>query len=399
MEKVKYLIIGNGITGLSAAEQIRKNDPKGRVLIVSEENLPTYYRVKLSHYISKDFDRDSLLVHDLKWYEDRDIELLLSSRVEQIDFKNKRVITQRTSVGYDKLLLANGSSPFIPPAKGQEKEGVFSLRTIQDLERIQAYLSNVEEVAIVGGGILGLEAAWAVNELGKKVSIIEFAPYLMNRQLDEPLSRELEQILKENDFEINLGVGASVINGTKKVESIELSDGRKFNCRAIIYSCGIRSNTGLFKDTPLKVERGVVVNNKFETSIEDVYAAGDVAQLNGITLGLWIAGMAQGKIAGANMSGESKEYVLEMPSTIFQISDWRIFSTGKISNDMTSLESQVERGKLKLFFENDVLKGGVLINHDKLMAPLKGLVKKEPQCKVHLEKGMNALEIVNKLLK
>lgn len=399
MEKVKYLIIGNGITGLSAAEQIRKIDSKGSMLIISQEDLPTYYRVKLSHYISKTFERDSLLVHDLKWYEDRNIELSLSNRVQEIDFNNKRVITKTGSVSYEKLLLANGSSPFMPPAKGQEKEGVFSLRTVQDLEKIQAYLANVNEVAIVGGGLLGLEAAWAVHELGKKVSIIEFAPFLMNRQLDEPLSQELKKMLQDNNFEINLGVGAATIKGAKKVESIELTDGRQLNCKAILYSCGIRSNTGLFNNTSLKVERGVVVNNKFETSIQDVYAAGDVAQTNGITLGLWTAGMAQGKIAGANMAGEPSEYVLEMPSTIFQVNNWRIFSTGKIANEMESIESPVEKGKLKLFFENGVLRGGVLINHNKLMASLKALVKQEPQCQTYLEKGISALDMINELLK
>jgi len=397
MEKIDYLIIGNGITGLSAAQEIRKRDGKGKVMMISSEDMPTYYRVKLSHYISKTFERDALLVHDWKWYEDRHIELLLSNPVEQIDFQNNKVTTQKGTFRYEKVLLANGSHPFIPPAKGLEHEGVFTLRTINDLERIQNYLSGVESVAVVGGGILGLEAAWAIHELGKEVSIIEYAPFLMNRQLDEPVSRDLEKMLSNNGFTMYLGAGASVISGNKKVEKIQLTDERVLQADAVLYSCGIRSNTELFKGTPLSVERGVVVNPTFETSIDDVYAAGDVAQINGITLGLWTAGMAQGKTAGANMAGENVTYDLEMPSTLFHINDWNIFSTGRVSGEFQTIEQRVEEGRVKLFLDKGRLQGGVLVNTNKWMPTLKKAVKNEPDCNTWLDKKMNADELLEVL--
>src|SRR6056297_1545717 len=392
MEKFDYLIIGNGITGLSAAQEIRKRDGKGTIMMVSSEDLPTYYRVKLSHYISKTFERDSLLVHNWKWYEDRQIELMLSNEVEQIDFSNKHVQSKKGTIQYDKLMLANGSHPFIPPAKGLELEGVLSLRTLHDLEYIQSYLSGVEKVAVVGGGILGLEAAWAIHELGKEVAVIEYAPFLMNRQLDEPISRDLETMLSNNGFSMYLGAGASVISGDKKVEKLELTDGRVFQTDAVLYSYGIRSNTDLFIGTPLSIERGIVVDDKFESSITDVYAAGDVAQVNGITLGLWTAGMAQGKIAGANMAGENTSYQLEMPSTVFQINDWKIFSTGRISGELHTIESPIENGRLKLFFDNGCLQGGVLLNNNRWMPALKKAVKAEPDCKQWLDQRMKASE-------
>lgn len=397
MEKTDYLIIGNGITGLSAAQEIRKHDGKGRILIISQEEIPTYYRVKLSHFISKEFERESLLVHDWKWYEDRQIELLLSNEVEQIDFSNKQVQSKKGTFQYEKLLLSNGSHPFVPPAKGLELEGVFTLRTVNDLERLQAYLSGVEKVAVVGGGILGLEAAWAIHELGKEVAIIEFAPFLMNRQLDEPISRDLEKMLSSNGFTMYLGAGASVISGDIKVEKIQLTDERVLTADAVLYSAGIRSNIDLFKGSPLSVERGVVVGSTFETSIADVYAAGDVAQINGITLGLWTAGMAQGKIAGANMAGQKEIYNLEMPSTVFQINDWRIFSTGKISGELSHIESNVEDGRLKLFFDKGRLQGGILLNNNKWMPTLKKVVKNEPDCAQWLDKQIKASDLLEVL--
>ncbi|HPF16363.1 MAG TPA: FAD-dependent oxidoreductase [Thermotogota bacterium] len=397
MDTIKYLIVGNGITGLSAAEEIRKTDGKGSILMISMEEMHTYYRVKLSHYISKEFDRQSLLVHDAKWYDERQIDLLLSTAVEEIDFRNREVKTSKGSIKYQKLLLSNGSSPFVPPAKGQELEGVFSLRTINDLERIQNYFSDIQSVAVVGGGLLGLEAAWAIHELGKKVHIIEFAPFLMNRQLDEPLARELETMLVQAGMTMYLGAGASEILGDGKVQSIRLTDSRELDAQAILYSCGIRSNIRLFQGTPLNVERGVVVNSKLETSISEVYAAGDVAQINGMTLGLWTAGMAQGKVAGANMAGEYRPYELEMPSTLFQINDWKIFSTGKISGELETLESVIENGKLKLFFNKGILQGGVLMNHSQWMPFLKKAVKNEPDCHQWLNEKVTAVEILEQL--
>ena len=399
MENIKYLIIGNGITGLSAAEEIRKADPDGRIVICSEETISTYYRVKLSHFISKVFEEKELLLHDDNWYEDRNIELFLDKHVDKIDFSSKTVFTSDLEFRYEKLLLANGSHPFIPPAEGQEKEGVFSLRSIKDLETIQAYLSNVEKVAVVGGGILGLEVVQSVHALGKKVQVIEFAPYLMARQLDEKLSKEFEKKLEAEGIEMYLGTGAKVIEGKGHVEKVRLSDGREVETQAMIFSCGIRSNIGLFKDTALKTERAVVVNNRLETSIQDVYAAGDVAQIDGFTLGLWTAGMAQGKVAGKNMAGLNAEYTLEMPSTMFQFNDEKIFSTGKIGNDFVTVETEIDKGKMKLFFDDGKLVGGVLINNAKYIMPLKKFVKAEVDCSSLLEKELSAVEIMEALKK
>jgi nitrite reductase (NADH) large subunit len=238
-----------------------------------------------------------------------------------------------------------------------------------------------------------------VQELGKKVQIIEFAPYLMGRQLDEVLSREFEAKLKAEGFEMYLGAGAKVIDGEDKVERILLTDGREVDTQAMIFSCGIRSNIALFKDTELKVDRAVVVNNRFETSLEGVYAAGDVAQINGFTLALWTAGMAQGKIAGKNMAGLNEMYTLEMPSTLFQFKKEKIFSTGKINNDLNSLESEIDGGKLKLFFDEDKLVGGVLMNNANYIMALKKSVKEEVDCSELLKSELSAVALIEELRK
>jgi len=193
---INYVIVGNGIAGLSAAEAICKNDENGRITIISAENYVTYYRVKLTHFISKDFSDDELFIHNDQWYKDRNIDLYLGKMVNKINTNlNEIELSDGTKIKYDKLLLANGSKPFIPPIKGSEKEGVFALRTIEDLKKEQSYFKNCDSVTVIGGGLLGLEAAWAIRKLNKVVNVVEFFSHLLPRQLDEALSNENVKLL------------------------------------------------------------------------------------------------------------------------------------------------------------------------------------------------------------
>ena len=183
MDKCEYLIVGNGIAGLAAAREIRKNDETGSITMVSSEPYLTYYRVKLTEYLSKDFQDEELLVNKEKWYEDKNINVIVNKIVEEIDTEgNKIKIDDGSEIQYNKLLLAMGSRPFIPPIAGKYKNGVLALRTLKDLRYIQNYFSNCQTITIIGGGLLGLEAAYSAKKLNKKVNIIEFSPYLLNRQ-------------------------------------------------------------------------------------------------------------------------------------------------------------------------------------------------------------------------
>jgi len=401
MKAYTYVIAGNGITGLSAAEEIRKNDPEGSILMISRERHLTYYRVKLSHYINEDFKDSDILLHEKKWYEDRKIDVLLESEIQKIDFKESVVILDAEKIKYQKLLLATGSSPFVPPAKGLNQTGVFSFRTLDDLRTVQHYFRKVDRVAVVGGGILGVEAAWAVHELGKSVQIVEFVPHLLNRQLDDELSDEFASRLEKEGVEIYTGAGAEEIKGEEHVESVKVSDGREFKTDAVLFSCGIRSNTGLAKDSLVEVSRGIVVDNRMKTSVANVYAAGDVAELNGVTLGLWTAGMAQGKVAGKNMAGVRTEYQLEKPATMLNLNDIRIFSVGNASSELFALETPTGRddGKIKLFFQEERLAGGVLVSDTRYMLDLKRAVFENRDCSEFIDQQMNALEIIEAIKK
>ena len=160
----------------------RKENQTASIIIISQEDYLTYYRMKLSHSISKEVTMKDLLVHGEDWYDERAIQVLLGKRAEQIDTENKCVILEDgKQIPYDKLLIANGSTPFMPSLPGIEKQGIYSLRTFKNLKDIQNYLRDCREVAVVGGGLLGIEAAWALKDRGLKVHIIQHTGYLLGR--------------------------------------------------------------------------------------------------------------------------------------------------------------------------------------------------------------------------
>ena len=312
MEMTKYLIIGNGMAGLAGAREIRKNDETGNITMVSNEASLTYYRTKLTEYISKDFIDEELLVSKESWYKDKNISVILRKIVEDINIKNDTIrLDDGKEIQYEKLLIATGSRPFIPPIRGKFKEGVFALRSIKDLHYIQEYLKGCKEVTVIGGGLLGLEAAWSLKELGKKVTIVEFAPYLLPRQLDKEISKRLEKQLIEEGFTFYLDSQAKEILGQGKADGIKLNKDKEYKTDAILISSGIRPNLDLVRETHIEFDKGILVNEKMKTNIGNIYAAGDVVEVNGMVLGLWTASNEQGRVAGANMANKDLEYILD----------------------------------------------------------------------------------------
>ncbi len=393
---MKYVIIGNGIAGLSAAEEIRKRDSNGIITMISAEEYLTYYRVKLSHFINKiDFTLNDLLIHKKTWYDERNIDLLLNTKIINIDANKKRIIADDgKSIEYDKLLIANGSSTFIPPILGVGKRGVYALRTIDDLKEIQSYLKGCSTVSVIGGGLLGLEAAWALQKLNKEINIIEFFPYLLPRQLDEELGNYLKSQLEKQGFKFYLDAIANEIQGDGEVNNIKLKDGRDVKSDAVLISAGIRPNTTIVGGTFLKTDKGIVVNKYMKTNINDIFAAGDVAQYNGAVMGLWSSAIEQGKIAGANMVGDKKEYSLPEAATMLSIGDIKMFSVGKVNDTQRSITIKSEDHMHKLFIDNGKLVGGVLFGDIKKMIALKKAVNKNKDISNYINKGLKGEEIL-----
>lgn len=394
MEKTKYLIIGNGIAGLAAAREIRNNDEVSSITIVSSESTLTYYRTKLTEYLSKEFSDEDLLVSKKAWYKDKNIDVVLSKIVENINIENNTVrLDDSKEIEYEKLLIATGSRPFIPPITGKFKKGVFALRTIKDVHYIQGYLKDCKDVTVIGGGLLGLEAAWSLKKLGKKVTIVEFAPYLLPRQLDKEISKKLEEKLIEEGFTIYVDSQAKEILGEGKADAIKLNKDIEFKTDAVLISSGIRPNLDLVRDTPISYDKGIIVDKNLKTNIENIYAAGDVAEIDGMILGLWPASNEQGKIAGGNMAGKDLEYIQPKIFTNLQIGNIKLFSAGEINDFDSVYEYKDKEIHHKVFVKENRIQGAILFGDLKEMNNLRNAVISKIDIEEYIEDGIKFTKI------
>lgn len=391
MDKVKYLIIGNGIAGLAAAKEIRNNDNDGSIIMISNEPYLTYYRIRLTELLYKNFQDEELLINKKSWYEEKNINILLGKIVESLDIDNNRVrLDDGTEIGYEKLLLATGSRPFIPPIAGKYKQGVLALRTLNDLKYIRKYFDQCEDITIIGGGLLGLEAAWALKMLDKNVTIVEFASHLLPRQLDEEISNKLKDKLIEEGFNIYLSSSAEEILGENVANGIRLNNGKEIKTDGILFSVGIRPNIEIIRDTKIKINKGILVDNNLKTNMDNIYAAGDVAEISSTIIGLWMPSNEQGKVAGANMSGKSIEYRLPDLFTSLQIGNIKLFSVGDINNydEVYKYEDEDNSIYHKLFITDGKLTGGILFGNTKDMGKLKKAVVEKIDIETYLENGL-----------
>jgi len=363
-----YLIIGNGIAGTTAAEHIRKQDDKGSITIVADEGLAFYNRMKLNELISGEMPEQKLMMKKDEWYKEQRIDLKLKTRIESAEPAEKVVVTKdNKKLPYDRLLIAAGSHSFIPPMKGADKTGVFALRSVQDARDISTWAKGIQEVVLIGGGLLGLEAGNALRKLGKKVMVVEFFPRLLPRQLDGDGAKRLQTIMEGMGFSFRLGAKTQEIVGEGKVKGVLLEGGETLSAEMVIVSAGVRPNLELAKALNLKHDKGIIVDERMRTSLPDVFAAGDVSEFKGIPYGIWIAAMEQGQIAGANMAGGDAVYRGTVMANTLKVVGIDLASAGNIDVD-NKLESRIvtdSKAYKKLVFENNQIVGCILLGEIK----------------------------------
>ncbi len=282
---MNYLIIGNGVAGMEAANAIRKNDPDGGIRMVSASPHPHYYRPRVIEYLADEVPLEKLFIYKKDHYEKNRIESILDTEIESIDVDGRAAIdTGGKRHPYDRLLLATGAYSFIPPLKGAELQGVFTLRGISDADRIKRYCAGVSRVAVIGGGLLGLEAAHSLCKLGKKVTVIEFCRWLLPRQLDMQGGAILMKMLEEKGLSFVLDDSVLSIEGNGKVEKVALKSGMEIAAGAVLVSAGIRCRLDLARKSGIAVNNGIIVDDRMATSADGIYAAGDIRRAPGRAL-------------------------------------------------------------------------------------------------------------------
>jgi len=330
----RYVIIGNGVAGTTAAEHLRKHDQGGAITMVTNEDLPFYYRVRLNELISGDIQEGDLVAKRDEWYQERKINLKLGTRVVGGSSGDKFVKTDKgEKLGYDALLVATGSHSFVPPIAGSEKKGVFALRGIQDARDITAWAGERNDVVLIGGGLLGLEAGNALAKLGKKVMVVEFFPRLLPRQLDVEGAKRLQVILEGMGFSFRLGAKTQEITGKDVLDGVLLEGGERLGTEMVVISAGVRPNMELADSLALQTDKGIKVDEHLRTNQPDIYAAGDVAEFRGMPYGIWPAALEQGKIAGANMAGGGLRYEGTTMANSLKVVGIDLASAGNIDAD------------------------------------------------------------------
>ena len=363
---MQYVIIGNGVAGTTAAANIRKFDSEGKIIIVSDEPYPFYSRIRLPEFLSDAVEEKDLIIKKDTWYAENRIDIVLNTTVTDIDVPGKRVISSDSSaIKYDRLLIATGGLSFVPPIPGADKKGVFTLRTLNDAIAIKEFSKQSGiSVVLIGGGVLGLEAGNGLRKAGNYISVVEFFPRLLPRQMDPSGAEILKAQLENTGFRFYLGAKSREITGTDKVEALVLDDGTRIDCDMILISAGVRYNPMLALKLGLPVEKGVIVNNKMETGIPDIYAAGDLIQHNGVFYGIWPAAEKQGEVAGINMAGGNSEYLGTIISNTLKVAGIDICAAGDIDaegqKDSIVFKDADNYIYKKMVLQNNTLVGTIL---------------------------------------
>ncbi len=330
---MNYLIIGAGAAGVSAAKEILKNkNESDQISIFTDENYPFYYRPRLIECLSGEVEVEEIIINNEQWFKDNGIDLHLSEKITEVDSENKKIKSTEGSYSYDKLLLANGSHCFVPPFSGVDLENIFTLRTASDLKTINKAAEKAKKAVVVGGGLLGLEIAYNFAKAGLDTTVLEVAPYLLPMQLDKKGGDLLEKKLKENNVKVVTDASTKGFAGKQSVEKVILEE-QDIEADLVLISTGVRSNTALVENLAIEKNKGVVVDEKMQTSNPDIFAAGDVAEYDNRVYGIWPPSLAQGRVAGRVMSGEEAVFEGYVPSHKLKVAGINVVSLGELNKE------------------------------------------------------------------
>ena len=320
MTRSKYLIIGNSTAGVAAVETIRDVDGTGTVAVVSEEEIFNYSKPLISYYLGGRIDEKRMPFRDIHFYERNDVKLLLGRKAKEIDVDSRRVfLSDGTSLHFEKLLIATGGKPIIPPIEGlsKVKEGVFTFTRFSDAKDIIDYVqkNDIETATVLGAGLIGLKATEGLVERGIKVTIVELADRVLANTLDREASAILERSLGNWGCKvIKEDTVSKVVGSHGRIKEVVLRSGRNVPSSLLIIAIGVRPNLELVEDTPINYDRGIIVDEYMQTNVDGIYAAGDVAQgkdfltQGNSVIAIWPVAFRQGKIAGWNMAGRRVAY-------------------------------------------------------------------------------------------
>ena len=359
---MKAIVIGNGLAGTMAAKTLRELDPQVEVVVFAEEKHPYYPRPNLIEYIAGKLPYERIFAFSEEWQVRQKIDVRLGTAVRKIHPRSREVeLDAERREPYDVLLIANGASSFIPPIKGADKHGVFTLRTLDDAGAIIDYVQEHRQVIIIGGGLLGLEIARAIRLRGAEVEVVEFFDRLLPRQLDPQGASLLKSQIEGLGIRVRLGVTTEEILGQNDISGIRLKGGPVVGAAMAIIAAGVRPNLGLPKNAGLATDQGLVVDDRLRTSHPQVFAAGDSIQHRGKVYGIIPASFDQARTAAYNMLGQEKKYEGTIPANTLKVAGLYVTSLGLVNPEGQGYEEIRKFSKEEGIYKKVVLQDGALV--------------------------------------
>jgi nitrite reductase (NADH) large subunit len=361
------VIVGNGMAAVRLVDELAKS-ALGRyaIAVVGDEPRLAYNRVLLSSVLAGETASHEIELRPASWWRDRGVTLKYGCVATEIDVGRRELkIEGEESVAFSKLVLATGSAPLRLNVPGADLAGVHTFRDSRDVDLLLTLAARKKRVVVVGGGLLGLEAAYGLAKAGAPVTLIHLMDRLMERQLDAPAADLLKTLVERKGIEVLLNANTARLRGEKAVEAIELTDGRSVEADAVIFAAGIRPNVVLAKNAGISVNRGIVVDDHLQTGAADIFALGECAEHRGICYGLVEPAYEQARVLAQHLAGRSASYSGSVVATNLKVSGVSVFSAGDfIAADgaETIVLNDARRGTYKkLVIANGRLTGAVLV--------------------------------------
>ncbi|UCG03840.1 MAG: NAD(P)/FAD-dependent oxidoreductase [Candidatus Heimdallarchaeota archaeon] len=386
---MKYVVIGNGVAGVSAIQVLSKEKPSNStVLQFTDEPFPGFYnRPKIPAFIEKnEMTIEDTIAYNLDWYKKLDVDLHIQEKVEKINFEMNEVLSNKAAYPFDRLLIATGGDCWCPPIEGRHLKHFYSVRSLNDALEIRKRFKISKKAIIIGGGVLGLEIANAATNQGQNTTVIEFFPHLLPRQLDEEGGNILKRILEKRGITIHVNKEVQRVIGEEEVQAVITKDGVEISTDIVMVCTGIKPRVDLGRDF-LEINRGIIVNDYLETSQEDIFAAGDCAEHNGIVYGLIPPSIQQARIAAHNMINMDTRYKGSKISSTLKVTDLFLSSfgyTGKESELGYGVRKYInEEEYVKLFIHNDKIKAAIILGVKKAIPTIKTIFTEEKSVSDH----------------
>ncbi|GAB4259272.1 NAD(P)/FAD-dependent oxidoreductase [Thermincola ferriacetica] len=389
---MKYVLIGNSAAAIGAVEGIRKVDKKGTITILSDEPYHTYSRPLISYYLADKVTEDQMRYRPEDFYALHDVQFLGGRKALAVKTGEKTVVTAEGDIPYDKLLIATGSKPIVPPVPGLDREGVYTFIKFDDVKKIKEVAAPGKKAVVIGAGLIGMKAAEALVQCGVETTVLDLSDRILSSILDTRAAEMVKAHAETKGVAFKLNNTVVEVRGDNKVSSVLLKDNNELPCDIVIVAIGVTPNLDVIKESDIKYNRGILVDEKMQTSVPDVYAAGDVSEGYDLLYGgqrvlpILPNAYMQGEIAGQAMAGAEVQFGGGFAFNAIGLFGLPINTAGIVNPEGSEYEIMVDESSQdkcyrKIVLKNDRVVGFILLNSIDRSGILTGLIREQADVK------------------